>query len=312
MLKKLSASYIVAITGLLVLFASCKKEYESIQDTDDSKIQQFISSNNLTMVKDSTGFYSSVTNPVAGDLLKSTDSVLYHVSLKSMQSGTVYYADAANGNYGTLVGYTNSVSIYTATTSTGIAIEGIRRSLLKVIPGGTLRLLVPSYLAFGKNGSPTLGVPSNEVLDVTVTTFPYKKQSDFDDKKITDFIAAKGITGAVKDPVGIYYVITDPGTGTDIINLGTTVTAKYTGRYLDGTTFDSSTDGTFSTTLTSVIQAWGRNIPRIRKGGKIRIITPSRWAYGTAGSVNSSTGLLTIPRNAVLDFDIEVTDVANN
>lgn len=311
MLKKIPASYIVAITGILFLFTSCKKEYESIENTDDAQIQQFMTSNQLKMVKDSTGYYYQVTNQGTGDFYKNTDSVLYHVSLKSMLTGTLYYADATQGNYGTLVGYSNSVSIYTSTVSTGIALEGIRKSMPKVKPGGTLRLLIPSYLAFGKNGSSTLNVPSNDILDVTVTTFPYKKQSELDEELIKGFITSKGITGAVRDPSGIYYVISDPGTGTDVVNLGTTITAKYTGRYLTGATFDSSTDGTFTSTLLSVIPAWQKIVPLIHKGGKVRLITPSRFAYGVAGSTSSTTGLLVIPRNAVLDFDIEITNIEN-
>lgn len=321
MLKKLSASYTFALIGLVVVLGSCKKEYESIQDTDDAKINQYMVTNNLKLTKDPTGFYFGVTEPAATDpvfpIFKSGDSVFYHVNLKSVGSGALYYADAAQGNYGNFVGYTNSLPIYTATASTGIVIEAIRTSLLNVKPGGTLRLLLPSYLGFGKNGSTSLNVPSNDVLDLTITTLPYKSQTDVDKKLISDFIAAKGITNVVDGPAGIKYVVVNPGTGDDItINDGTTVTANYTLRLLDGTVIQSTTDGSFAPLVSGTILAWQKILPLMKKKGtKLRLITPSGQAYGNAGSstTNSTTGIsiLTIPKNAVLDFDIELANITN-
>jgi len=89
------------------------------------------------------------------------------------------------------------------------------------------------------------------------------------------------------------------------IDLGPTLKAKYTGRTLDGTSFDSNTDGTFSTILLQVISGW-EVLTKFTKGAKVRIFIPSSEGYGTTGS---STG--TIPPNACLDFDIEIVDVTN-
>ena len=295
MLKKLTASYALVLVGLIVLLGSCTKDYESIETTDDAKIQQYIKANNLTVTKDSTGFYYQVVTPGTGENFTNKDSVLYHASVKSLSNGTTYYTDPANGNFGTLVGYANGFN--------GTDIPAIRTSILALKPGGTVRILLPSYLAFGRNGFPTINVPSNEVIDLTITTMPEKIQSELDDRLIREFITAKGITGMVKGPGGIYYVINAPGDGTTAINAGSTVTAKYTGRYLDGTVFDSSADGV-SFGLGSVITAWKKIIPMITKGGKVRILVPSIEGYGTAGRD-------AIPANAVLDFDVEVTEVTN-
>jgi FKBP-type peptidyl-prolyl cis-trans isomerase FkpA len=46
MLKKIT-SYTFLLVGLILL-NSCKKEYESIQSIDDTKIKDYISSNNIT------------------------------------------------------------------------------------------------------------------------------------------------------------------------------------------------------------------------------------------------------------------------
>lgn len=295
MLKKLTASYALALIGLIVLLGSCAKEYESIETTDDAKIQQYNTANNLTVTKDSSGFYYQIINQGTGDFFLNTDSVLYHASIKSLLNGTSYYTDPANGNFGTYVGYANNFN--------GTNIPAISTAMLALKPGGSVRVLLPSYMAFGRNGFPTINVPSNEVIDLLITTMPEKKQADLDDRLIREFIASKGIAGMVKGPAGIYYVISQPGTGTDPINAGSTVTVKYAGRYLDGVVFDSSADG-ISLGLSSVIPGWRKIVPLLLKGGKVRMLVPSGEGYGTAGSSP-------IPANAVLDFDVEVTEVTN-
>jgi FKBP-type peptidyl-prolyl cis-trans isomerase FkpA len=299
MLKKITTSYTLALIGLIVFLGSCTKEYESIETTDDVKIQQFIKANNLqNVVKDSAGFYYQVVSQGTGENFKNTDSVLYHANLKSLVSGTTYYTDPANGNFGTLVGYSNNFN--------GTNIPAIRTSILALKPGGTVRILLPSYLAFGRNGFSTINIPSNELIDLTISTAPEKTQAALDDRLIREFIAAKGIAGMTKGPGGIYYVINAPGDPASPINAGSTVTAIYTGRYLDGTVFDSSkaADSTSFNLSGAVIPAWKKALPLVSKGGKLRILVPSIEGYGVAG--NSP-----IPPNAVLDFDIEVTGVKN-
>lgn len=295
MLKKITASYTLALIGLIVVLGSCKKEYETIQTTDDAKIQQYIKANNLTVTKDTSGFYAQIVTQGTGENFKATDSVLYHISIKSLLNGTTYYTDPVNGNLGALVGYTNNLN--------GKNILAIRSVLQNLKPGGVARVLLPSYLAFGKNGFTTINVPSNEVIDLTITTMPERKQSALDDRLAREFIAAKAIAGTVKDPSGTYYAITAPGTGTKMINVGSTLVVKYTGRYLNGTVFDTSTDGTASFLLGDRIPGWKKILPKLTEGGKVRMIVPSTQGYGSTSA--------TITQNAILDFDVEVVTVTN-
>ncbi len=130
--------------------------------------------------------------------------------------------------------------------------------------------------------------------------FDPAKQAEKDEKIIQDFIAFHQLN-AVRDVNGMYYVISDAGTGNVVYKSTTPITAKYTGRFLNGQVFDS---GTFkeSIPLSSLILGWQLGIPLIQKGGKIRLIIPSGLAYG-----NNVIGA--IPANSVLDFDIELTNV---
>ncbi|KQM78822.1 hypothetical protein ASE74_12750 [Pedobacter sp. Leaf216] len=287
----------------ITIFSSCKKEYDTAQTIDDAAIKAYISKNNLTQMvpdPDRTGFYYQVTNPTDETLFLNKDSVLYDITVKSMQSGSTYLQSPINGNLGTYVGYLNSFFQSSLSTSITYNIPALRTAALHLKPGGTARILLPSYLAFGRNGAGP--IPSNENLDLTLKTYPYRKQWLFDDAKIQSFITTKALV-ATKDPSRIYYIVNTLGTGDPVNGIESTVNIKYTGRTLDGTSFDSNADG-YSSTLTGLIRAWQIMIPKFRVGTKFRMLIPSDLAYGTSGSG-------TIPPNSVLDFDIEIVGVTN-
>lgn len=285
------------------IFSSCKKEYESAQTVDDAAIKSYISKNNLTEMTpdpDKTGFYYQVTNPTDGILFLNKDSVLYDVTVKSLTNGTTYLQSPVNGNLGTYVGYLNGFFQSSLSTTITYNIPALRTAVLGLKPGGTARVLLPSYLGFGRNGAGP--IPSNENLDFIIKTYPYRKQWLFDDAKIQSYLTGKNLT-AIKDLSRVYYIVGTEGTGTDVITNESTLIIKYTGRFLDGTSFDSSTDGTFSTTLNGVIAGWGL-LTKFKAGTKVRLFIPSDLAYGTGGRGS-------VPPNAILDFDIEIVKVTN-
>lgn len=118
-----------------------------------------------------------------------------------------------------------------------------------------------------------------------------------EDAKIQAYITANNIT-ATKHASGIYYQIIEPGTGaTPTIN--STVETTYTGKFTNGSTFDS---GTATFPLTGVIVGWQVGIPLISEGGKIKLIVPPSQAYGPCDYRG-------IPGNSVLVFDVELLDV---
>lgn len=131
--------------------------------------------------------------------------------------------------------------------------------------------------------------------------FDPAKQAELDEALIVKFIADNKIT-AIKHSSGVYYQIISSGSGSKTYSASTQVTAKYTGRLLNGSIFDQTTSQPLSFPLGNVIVGWQIGVPLIQKGGKIRLIIPSQYGYGRnpAGK---------IPANSVLDFDIELVDV---
>lgn len=84
-----------------------------------------------------------------------------------------------------------------------------------------------------------------------------------------------------------------------------TVKVHYTGKLIDGTTFDSSVDRgqPISFPLNGVIPGWTEGLQLMKVGGKSRLVIPAELGYGANGSPP------TIPPNATLVFEVELLDI---
>jgi FKBP-type peptidyl-prolyl cis-trans isomerase len=99
---------------------------------------------------------------------------------------------------------------------------------------------------------------------------------------------------------GILYEIITPGASIRP-TLDSKVFMYYTGKLLDGTTFDYQADPTKTGwQLKNLIEGWQIGLPLIQQGGHIKLVIPSSLAYGCTGSGS-------IPANSPLFFDITVT-----
>ena len=137
-----------------------------------------------------------------------------------------------------------------------------------------------------------------------------------DDKILTDYFAKNKIN-VVKGKLGTYVEILQPGTGPNA-DTSNVVLINYTGKTMEGKTFDSNTDPSFNhvkpllANLTSdpslgmrVVQGWNDGLKLLNKGAKAKFYIPSSLAYGPQGNGGD------IAPNAILIFDIELLDVLN-
>jgi len=107
-----------------------------------------------------------------------------------------------------------------------------------------------------------------------------------------------------KTESGLYWQDLLVGTGEEAV-VGRFISVQYNGWLPDGTLFDSSAgSGPFSFELGAgvVIRGWEEGLPGMLEAGVRRLIIPARLAYGATGS-----GV--IPPNAVLVFDVGLSDV---
>lgn len=121
-------------------------------------------------------------------------------------------------------------------------------------------------------------------------------------KIINKFIADNNLKVTKLAPTGIYYNITDSGNTILKPTSSSIVTVKYTGHLLNGNTFTHQDSVKFA--LKNALPGLQLGLPLIGKGGKIRLILPSGYAYDRQGSNNK----LVAP-NEVVNFDIELLDV---
>ncbi len=125
-----------------------------------------------------------------------------------------------------------------------------------------------------------------------------ESQEDIDDEIIQKYLSDNSID-ATKDDSGIYYIITEEGTG-DHPDINSEVTVRYKGYLTDGTVFDETTGNSTATfPLSGLIRGWQIGIPKLKQGGKGTFFIPSDLGYGDQATGN-------IPANSVLIFDIEL------
>ncbi len=106
-----------------------------------------------------------------------------------------------------------------------------------------------------------------------------------------------------RDTSGIYFQIIDTGTGVSPTG-SSMLTVSYVARLMNNVIFDSTSNSTLGGyTLSQLIPGWQIGLPKIKKGGHIKLLIPSALAWSCQGS---ST---TVPPNAPVYFDIHLIDV---
>lgn len=124
-----------------------------------------------------------------------------------------------------------------------------------------------------------------------------------EEEDINEYILKNNIS-VNPDASGLYFVSIRKGTGPKA-SAGQRVSVHYTGRFLDGTMFDSSYSRgkpiEFELGRGYVITGWDQGILKMRKGGKALLLIPSDIGYGE--------GRGQIPPYTPLVFEVELIDV---
>lgn len=132
--------------------------------------------------------------------------------------------------------------------------------------------------------------------DIETQPVDYTVQNE---KEIVDYIAKNNLN-AQKSDTGLYYVITEPGTGKQP-TANSDVRVAYKGYFTSGKIFDQSTDAGSSFNLQGVIKGWTEGIQYFKEGGSGVLLVPAHLGYG-----NGRPG---IPGGSVLVFDVKLIKV---
>jgi len=299
---------ILSIIGTM----SCRKSGANnmdIKQYDQQQITGYIASNGLTgMIRDTSGgdttgtYYKILTPGSPTKPVDYPDSVSFVFTIRSFD-GQFIAADTAINHYAGYLGHISPNGLMIAV-----------RNILKY-KGASMRLLLPSHLAFGVSGtgsgSKTITngrIAGNQCLDYYVNLI--NDQRVYDDIVIRNYLTANSLSGYIKQNNGVYYKITVPGTGTDPITNNSTITCTYTGILMNGSIFDQfNTTGGTSFSIADLTQGVASALQHAVNGTSISILAPSALEYGAAGAGAGSTGI-SIPANACLRFDFTISAVS--
>ncbi|WP_052496340.1 FKBP-type peptidyl-prolyl cis-trans isomerase [Pedobacter lusitanus] len=136
---------------------------------DDNLIKGFIAKNNIPAKNTKDGLYYQIIKGQDGTLkIDSLDTVVIHYVGRLLLDNTVLYDSTQN-----LIDTIASKIIF------GTTIEGWRKGIPLVNPGGKIRLIVPSTMAYqnrvvsampGNNNMPVF-LPANSILDFNIQFF---------------------------------------------------------------------------------------------------------------------------------------------
>lgn len=285
------------ILAVVLFSVGCTKEYESIEELDAVQVQEYLKKNNLTgqfEEYNDTGIYYKIIEPGTGEEVDYTDKVFSTFTAKSLDGAFSLQNDSLN-RFTSYLGYFSNAYGYPAAFSSTI------KDILKK-KGGTLRLIIPSHLAYGRGGNSSLKIPGNASLDCTIKLYDVNNQTEFEDIFVKKYFQSSkiNIEDFERTSSGLYYQVIKEGTNDTLVTVNSNVTVAYTGKLTNGTVFDESTS--YTSILGYLVPGWQQGLPFIRKGGKIRLIIPPALGYGSA-----ATGK--IPPYSTLDFVIELLDV---
>lgn len=295
---------LAALLILSVSFYSCKKEYETIEQLDDSRIKSYIQSNSLTnMNKEPNGVYMQIVNIGSGGFVANADSVLFNVKVANLD-GKVLFETPAFSNSGDYLGYLSNEFPTSLVPNVPYPSSVIRTAISKIQRGGSVKVIIPSHVAYGRAGN-TLVSP-NEVLVIDLSVYKEKNQAELDDSRIRQYLTSNNIA-AVKDPSGAYYQVIQEGTTGLAAQLYTIVKTKYRAKLLDGYVFDQTIGETpYEVELASTRYYGLRKILVNRKAGtKLRVFMPSIGALGGFGTND-------VPKNSVIDIELELQEVVDD
>ncbi|MBK0380498.1 FKBP-type peptidyl-prolyl cis-trans isomerase [Mucilaginibacter segetis] len=305
MKQKIFTFLLIAATGL----TACKKNGidPDIKEYDETQIQNYISANSITGLSrdttggDTSGMYYKIINGGNGVPLEYSDRISFVYTLRTF-----------DGKYVSTDTITNHFDDYLGHIAQDNLPKGLQTAIHNLLKyrDASMRVLIPSHLAYGTNGYGTGSVENtnnriagNQCLDYYVHVID--DQQVYDDMVIQNYMKANSLSGYTKTNTGLYYKVLVPGTGAEgIITDLSTITTTYTGTYLNNVVFDDASKteaASFSPAdLVAGVREGLENYAT--EGTSISLLVPSRLGYGITG---------TVPVHSCLRFEFQITEVTN-
>jgi FKBP-type peptidyl-prolyl cis-trans isomerase len=289
-MKSKYINLLVAVLAIVSMTA-CEKNVVNPDDEaltqNETSIQKYLSSNNLTATRDSSGLYfvRLQTNP-QGAKPKVGDEISIYYKMYTLE--------------GTLIDSTETTQQKPLRFPLGVGfhLPGVERGISLMRAGEKMTMLLPFYLAFGN--VKYQGIPAYSPIRVEVQLASVRTEA----QQIAQYIQDKDYFVSEVTPGGIHIIRQNIMAG-DSIGKGKQVSVNYVGKNLSGVEFDKGTFP-FVTGTGAAIRGFDEGVRHLRKGEKAIIVFPSALGYGRQGVQNQQTGAYKIRPYAPLVFEIEV------
>jgi FKBP-type peptidyl-prolyl cis-trans isomerase len=273
-----SAVAIMFAVGLHACLPEVESEFDKIIERDDQAIQAYIAQNNIVAQRTQSGFYykKELENDGATQITNNTVLGIYY-DIKTIDGQVIENYTPADGPPLIFMHGEAGIIPRVINFAAGLSREG-----------EVVRILAPSYLAYGNYGYQQLILP-NSNLDLTVTfakIYSRDEVRSLEDQLILDYIALNELEGFTKTEDGAYMRILEPGEAeSPLTEDGSNIRFNYelfhihdTEPFLRG----AQTNGAVNVIVGSQSNLKFLNIALkgISKETKIELITPSHLAYG--------------------------------
>ncbi len=299
--------------------ASCRKDklQLTIKQYDQQQMQNYIAAHGLTAMQrdtiggDTTGMYYQILNPGTQSIngvpvtpLDYPDEIAFVYTERTFD-GTYTVTDTIANHYYDYVGH-----IYANHYPLGL--QTAIHNLLKY-PDASMRVLIPSHLAYGKDGSGSGSsqvannrIAGNACLDIYIHAV--NNFQVYDDMVIQNYMKANNLTGytpvklAAPLPLNplvywvgkngnppttdfsatYYYKILTPATASDSITTNSTATVTYTLSLFNGTDAnDYNVAGGTPLAVSTAVPGVADALEKFALAGtKISLLIPSTLGYG--------------------------------
>lgn len=288
--------------------AAEEEKNKVLRENEKKSLQEYIDNNNITVQPVPSGFYFIESKSGSGRTPKEGDWMKINFEVK-MMDGTMLYSTWENGN-------PMDVEV-----GKQFDTQAVTEALTMMKEGSVADLIVPSELAFGKEGRQPMIPPFStilykiEVIDL-MTKEQYEaekermraeqlKKNDQNKVESARFMADNAKKeGVVTLPSGLQYKVIEQGNGPKP-GVMDKVKVNYHGTVIDGRVFDSTRDRgePAEFRVNGVIEGWQEALQLMPVGSKWILYIPPELAYK-----DNARGNIIEP-NMALIFELELLEI---
>jgi FKBP-type peptidyl-prolyl cis-trans isomerase len=288
----------------LVFLGACRDkdtfDAEAQKALDQSRIQEYLTANNLTATQTASGLNYIITDPGTGADLKAGDVVSVHYR--------GFFLDGTDFDNSFVKG-----SPFTLRLGNREAIPGFDEGLLQLKSGGKAILLIPSHQAYGREGQGSIQPNTNLAFEVELVTPTNSRE--IDNRIIQRFFTANNITTATPTDSGAFFVSTTAGTTGAFAKKNDEVAVHYRGKFLSGQVFEETAPASpkiLTIGAGSLTKGFEDGLRKMRPGDKATLVVPAMLGYGPTGVATTLPGVsryMAIPPYAVLLYEVELVAI---